>query len=66
MSDKPKENWEPEVNSISDLFDNNIVSTYTDAEAIEDGTLVAINRKDRVTRAAFDFLVEFAPADAQP
>lgn len=66
MSDKPKKNWEPEVNSISDLFDNNIVSTYTDAEAIEDGTLVALNKKDRVTRALFDFLVEFAPADARP
>lgn len=75
MSDKkPQENYEPKVETLLDLFrpipvpeiSGNLISVYTDAEAIEDGGLVAITRIDRVTRAVFDFLSEFAPPDAQP
>jgi len=42
------------------------ISRYTDADALEDGILVAINPKDRVTRAVFDFLSEHTPMGPQP
>ena len=43
-----------------------IVSTYTDAQAIEDGILVAINREDRVSRPCWEFLATKAPKGNQP
>lgn len=43
-----------------------VISTYSDAQAIEDGILVAVNRQDRVSRAVWEFLVEHAPEGAQP
>lgn len=43
-----------------------IIFSYTDADAQEDGLLVAIDRKNRVTRAVFDFLTEAAPHGAKP
>lgn len=42
------------------------ISTYTDKDAVEDGDLVAINQKDRVTRAVWNFLVEHAPKNHKP
>src|ERR1035441_10235330 len=42
------------------------ISTYSDAEAIEDGILVPINRKDRATRALFTFLADNTPLGAKP
>lgn len=33
-----------------------VISTYTDAEAIADGNLIEINKKDRATRAVWDFM----------
>jgi hypothetical protein len=43
-----------------------VVSIYTDGQAVEDGVLVAIGRKDRVSRAVWDWLAEKAPKGAQP
>lgn len=38
-----------------------VISTYTDAQAVEDGTLVAINPIDRVTRTLWDWTAARAP-----
>lgn len=38
-----------------------VISTYTDAEAVEDGVLVAISKVDRVSAAAFECLRENMP-----
>jgi len=40
-----------------------VVSTYTDAQAVEDGVLVAISKTDRVTAAAFEYLRESMPVE---
>ena len=40
-----------------DLF-GPVIYSYTDEQAREDGVLVAVSRKDRVTQAAFNFLAE--------
>jgi hypothetical protein len=40
-----------------------IVSTYTDAQAIEDGLLIAVAAKNRVSRAAWDYLCSRVPLD---
>jgi len=37
-------------------FFEQAISTYTDRDAIEDGAIVAINPRDRVTRAVWDWL----------
>lgn len=37
------------------------ISVYTEAEAIEDGTLVDVGSGDRMTRAVFEFLSEKLP-----
>lgn len=50
--------------SLFDEFD--VVFTYTDAEAVDDGVLVAINPIDRVTRAVWDWLVQHLPPGAKP
>jgi hypothetical protein len=51
--------------TLEDFFGQPI-STYSDAEAIEDGILVPINRKDRATRPLFTFLAEHAPLGSKP
>jgi len=43
-----------------------VISTYTDGQAVEDGILVAIGHKDRVSRALWEYLVEHAPLDSRP
>jgi len=43
-----------------------VVSTYTDRQAIEDGILVAISEKDRVSRAVWEYLSSHCPKGAQP
>lgn len=43
-----------------------VISSYSDREACEDGVLVAIGAKDRVSRAVWDFLFEHAPKGAKP
>jgi len=43
-----------------------IIYAYTDRQAVEDGILVALNAKDRVSRALWEYLVEKAPKGAQP
>ena len=35
-----------------------VISTYTDAQAVDDGTLVAVTPKDRVTSALWGFMAE--------
>ena len=39
-------------------METGVVSTYTDAQAVEDGELVAVTPKDRVTSALWAFLVD--------
>jgi hypothetical protein len=46
--------------------ESDVISTYTDGQAIEDGGLVAINHKDRVTRSVWEYLVEKGPKDSDP
>ncbi|HVA17029.1 MAG TPA: hypothetical protein VMV59_04870 [Candidatus Dormibacteraeota bacterium] len=46
--------------------DADVVSVYTDAQAVDDGLLVAINRADRVTRTVWSELTVRAPKDSQP
>jgi hypothetical protein len=43
-----------------------VISTYSDGQAIEDGLLVAINQKDRVSRAVWEYLVSKTPKDHRP
>jgi len=43
-----------------------VISTYTDGQACEDGILVALNAKDRVSRALWEYLVEHAPKGPKP
>lgn len=38
-----------------------VISTYTDGQAVEDGFLVAINGRDRVSRPLYDWVVARAP-----
>ena len=43
-----------------------VISTYTDAEAVDDGMLVPIEANDRATRPLWDCLVRGLPEDGQP
>jgi hypothetical protein len=45
---------------------DDVISTYTDRQAIEDGILVAINERDRVTRTVWEYLVTKQPGGSQP
>src|SRR5258708_7375043 len=45
---------------------DDIISTYPDSQAIEDGILVAINPRDRVTRSVWEWLVEKQPKGSSP
>ena len=42
------------------------ISVYTDQQAVEDGTLVALNQKDRVTRPVFEYFCKKTPTDPKP
>lgn len=35
-----------------------VIFSYTDEHAVQDGVLVAVSRHDRITRHLFDFLAE--------
>jgi hypothetical protein len=50
----------------ADDFWGEPISTYSDAEAVDDGVLVPITKKDRCTRPVFSFLAENTPMGAQP
>jgi hypothetical protein len=43
-----------------------VISTYTDAQACDDGVLVALNPKDRVTRTVWEWLAKKAPKSSKP
>ncbi len=43
-----------------------VISTYTDEEAVEDGMLVELERCHRATRPLWEYLVEHLPTDGQP
>jgi hypothetical protein len=43
-----------------------VISQYTDSDACEDGTIVAITAKDRTTRNVWDILQRRAPAGSRP
>lgn len=43
-----------------------VISVYSDSDAVEDGGLVALNSKDRVSRAAFEFLAKHTPMISKP
>lgn len=43
-----------------------VIATYTDGQAVDDGVLVALNPRDRVTRTVWEWLVEKQPKDAKP
>jgi len=47
------------------LMDLKPISVYSDAEACEDGVLVALSQRDRCTRALFEDLVKYLP-DSPP
>lgn len=53
-------------NTESLFTPEDVISTYTDAEACDDGVLIAINPKDRVTRTVWEWMIEKAPKTAQP
>jgi hypothetical protein len=43
-----------------------VISVYSDKNAVEDGALVAINRRDRVTRPVWSYLWKHTPMTSQP
>ena len=43
-----------------------VISTYTDAQAVEDGVLVKLWAADRCTRAVWEWLCEHLEADQTP
>lgn len=43
-----------------------VISVYSDADAVEDGVLVAVTKKDRVSRAAFEYLIQHALLTVEP
>lgn len=54
------------MNGEAMFQDSDAISVYTEAQAVDDGVLVAINRRDRVTRSVWSALTERAPKDSQP
>src|SRR5258708_4259968 len=42
------------------------ISTYTDAEACDDGVLIALDAKDRVPRTVWEWLIEKMPTTSDP
>ncbi len=53
-------------NAESLFTPDDLISTYTDAQACDDGVLIALNAKDRVTRTVWEWLTEKAPKTSQP
>lgn len=45
---------------LQDMFGDPI-SEYSDREAVEDGSLVALNERDRITRAVWEYLADHLP-----
>lgn len=43
-----------------------VISTYTDRQAVEDGIFIAINPRDRVTRTVWEYFAEKAPKRSKP
>jgi hypothetical protein len=46
--------------------DSDVISRYTDAQAVDDGILIAITPKDRVSIGVWSSFKEHAPKDSQP
>ena len=53
-------------NAESVFSSADVISTYTDTQACDDGLLIALDAKDRVTRSVWEWLVEKAPKSSQP
>lgn len=53
------------MNQTTELFGEPI-STYISEQAVEDGVLVAITKRDLVTRSVWDFLAAKTPLDSKP
>ena len=43
------------------MNDDVVIHSYTDEQAVDDGVLVKVGPRDRVTRAVWDFFVQHAP-----
>ena len=43
-----------------------VIYSYTDDDAVSDGVLVALDKRDRVTRPVFDWLADNTPLGAKP
>ncbi len=54
-----------ENDELKEMFGEPI-SVYTDANACEDGVLVSISQKDRVTRNVWEWLAENTPMTSRP
>jgi hypothetical protein len=53
-----------DVQNEKPLFENaEIISSYTDGEAVADGILVAVTKQDRVTRSVWSWMTAKTPAD---
>jgi hypothetical protein len=50
-----------QVQSGNPFAEFDVVSTYSDREAVEDGTLVPITTKDRVTRSVWEWIIPKCP-----
>jgi len=48
------------------MNDDVVISRYTDEQAVDDGVLVKVGPRDRVTRAVWDFFVQHTPLGPQP
>lgn len=46
--------------------DDNVIYSYTSEQAAEDGVLVPVTKRDAVTRALWEYLVQKAPKTSQP
>jgi hypothetical protein len=46
--------------------EKDVISRYSDNDAVDDGVLVAIGARDRVTRTVWEALAERAPAGSKP
>lgn len=42
------------------------ISVYTDRDAVEDGVLVSVNERDRVSRACWEWLAQSTPLGSKP
>ena len=51
---------------MKDELFGEVISSYSTADAVEDGVLVPITKHDLVTRTVWEWLVEHTPMDSQP